>query len=614
LTLPEARTPNRRLKRIHLPFLFFFFLIRPGGPANIPCVFTDVERIIAVGDLHGDFENFKIILTGCGIADENLHWIAGRTHFVQTGDIMDRGPDAKKILDLLIRLEGEADRAGGMVHVLLGNHEELNITGIVFDYPDCVTIEQYISMIPVPFREEKEREFREAHGPSPAGRPNERLEADREAFWQALMKTEDGRQAYIKEFNRVYGTWLLEKNAVIKINGVLFAHGGIPLKYSTWDLGELNDLIRRELLFYRGGQERILRYPRSFRPKIVFNPKSPLWYRDFALRNEKSIRREFARVLKNLDASAMVIAHTFYRNGEVSPIISPRFMSRLDGKLWVIDTGISAVYGGANSALIIGPGGFKVWGESDKPIPRIRLPLPPSTSIRRLADAEGFLRTAGVLTVIKTKEAGRTEPWTVVLEEGDIVKKALFKYVDRPWPSPLPSSFRYELAAYALSKLLGLEIVPPVVERDIEGVPGSLQIFLENTVSEAVRRIQGPEALARCEEFRRGLDTVRIFCLLINDACDNLEDTLVDKETGKVFRVDFSEAFRPVAGLAGNGTALLCPDDLAQKIMSLDDDVVTNALEPYLSGEEIEALLERKEALIELLENSREANEDRLEF
>ena len=99
------------------------------------CIWTGVDKIVAVGDIHGDYDNFTTILKNTGIISSNGHWKAGCTHFVQTGDVLDRGPDARKVLDLIMKLEKEAEKAGGMVHFLIGNHEEMNITGIALD-PD----------------------------------------------------------------------------------------------------------------------------------------------------------------------------------------------------------------------------------------------------------------------------------------------------------------------------------------------------------------------------------------------------------------------------------------------------------------------------------------------
>ena len=64
-----------------------------------------------------------------GVADEDGHWVAGTTHLVQTGDFTDRGKDTRKVMDLLRRLQKEAKDAGGRAHVLLGNHEIMNILG-----------------------------------------------------------------------------------------------------------------------------------------------------------------------------------------------------------------------------------------------------------------------------------------------------------------------------------------------------------------------------------------------------------------------------------------------------------------------------------------------------
>src|SRR5512136_742296 len=91
--------------------------------------FDGVERIVAVGDLHGDFDACTRILRSANLIDKNSAWIGGRTHLVQTGDILDRGVETRKLIDLLMRIEVQANKAGGRVHVLLGNHEVMNIRG-----------------------------------------------------------------------------------------------------------------------------------------------------------------------------------------------------------------------------------------------------------------------------------------------------------------------------------------------------------------------------------------------------------------------------------------------------------------------------------------------------
>ena len=85
------------------------------------------SRIVAIGDVHGAFDQFVEILQAAGLIDAKRQWSGGTTVLVQTGDVFDRGPKVREALDLLMRLEEEAKRAGGRVESLLGNHEAMNL-------------------------------------------------------------------------------------------------------------------------------------------------------------------------------------------------------------------------------------------------------------------------------------------------------------------------------------------------------------------------------------------------------------------------------------------------------------------------------------------------------
>ena len=91
--------------------------------------YSGIGRIVAVGDVHGDYETFVTVLRSAGVIDKSNKWTGGATHLVQTGDCVDRWADSRKVLDLMINLERQAERSHGMVHALLGNHEAMNIYG-----------------------------------------------------------------------------------------------------------------------------------------------------------------------------------------------------------------------------------------------------------------------------------------------------------------------------------------------------------------------------------------------------------------------------------------------------------------------------------------------------
>ncbi|HZD32711.1 MAG TPA: metallophosphoesterase, partial [Candidatus Angelobacter sp.] len=86
-------------------------------------------RLVAVGDVHGDFDDFCLILRRAGLVNNENRWSGGNATLVQTGDLLDRGAKGREAMDLLMGLEEQAAKAGGQVILLLGNHEVMNILG-----------------------------------------------------------------------------------------------------------------------------------------------------------------------------------------------------------------------------------------------------------------------------------------------------------------------------------------------------------------------------------------------------------------------------------------------------------------------------------------------------
>ena len=91
--------------------------------------FSADAGVVAISDVHGDYDAMQETLRRAGIVDEKLQWSAGAVHLVVTGDLLDRGPDSRRVMDLLRSLETAAAEQGGTVHLLLGNHEVMNLVG-----------------------------------------------------------------------------------------------------------------------------------------------------------------------------------------------------------------------------------------------------------------------------------------------------------------------------------------------------------------------------------------------------------------------------------------------------------------------------------------------------
>jgi len=226
-------------------------------------------------------------------------------------------------------------------------------------------------------------------------------------------------------------------------------------------------------------------------------------------------------------------------------------------------------------------------------------------------EMENYLRIAKIVTVTIDPKGGRTEPWQIRLDDGKIARRAIFKHVNRSRPAILADSYKYEIAAFELNKLLELNIVPPAVEREIKDIKGSLQLYLEDCMTENYRKrrnIEPPDP----EAFYKALEDINIFEHLTYNARSDLGDILIHKEDWKVCRVDFSQAFSPASELLPESKITMCSKKLYQNLLKLDSNVVKIKLNPYLNDEEIRALLERKNIIIEkikqLIEEKGEAS------
>lgn len=173
--------------------------------------------------------------------------------------------------------------------------------------------------------------------------------------------------------------------------------------------------------------------------------------------------------------------------------------------------------------------------------------------------------------------------------------------MDRPRPQPIPDSYRYDIAAYELTKLLGVELIPPVVEREIDGRKGTLQVFLENWVRERDRKrkkLEPRDAAA----FHNALEELKVFEHLAYDDCYNLNDTYVHLEDWRVCRVDFSEAFAPAPELLPGCPLTVCSKPLYQGLRGLDEEALRTTLGKYLNDEELEACLVRRKLILDKFE------------
>ena len=298
---------------------------RAAEPA---CELEGVDRIVAIGDVHGAHDRLVSVLRLAGLVDHRQRWSGGKTHLVQLGDVVDRGPDSRKVLDLLRRLEGQAAKAGGAVHTLLGNHEVMRMSGD----RRYVTPGEYKAFV-TPRSEEVRALF--VRGATPEAR--EAIIEDTPLGW-IEMQAAFGPQG-------TYGKWLRARNSVLRINGVIFLHGGISPAVAGLSCGEINAAVRRDIAgdLQPGGLP-----PES----LARREDGPLWYRGLAGEPEDTFAASLQQILEKQKARAIVIGHTVAPEGRVR--------ARFEGRVFQIDTGMQAGYvpTGRVSALEIRGGSF----------------------------------------------------------------------------------------------------------------------------------------------------------------------------------------------------------------------------------------------------------------
>jgi len=307
-------------------------LIVTCTPVLAECTWTGIQRIIAVGDIHGDYAQLVAVLRSAGVINKRNRWTGGKTHLVQMGDLIDRGPDSRRVMDFLMDLEKQASRSGGYVHCLIGNHEAMNIYGDL----SHVTPEEFAS-----FRDansEKVREvFYERHLEELAADPNKAANVKPDEAYRKAWEEKHPLGYFEHRFqfgpNGTYGKWIGAHNAIIQINDSIFVHGGISPKYADMPFDVVNNRIREELKdlsLLKGG--------------LVTDTDGPLWYRGLATDDETALAEQVKLVLDFHNARRIVIGHTPIR-GTIAP--------RCGGKVIVIDVGLSAYYGSHMSWLLI---------------------------------------------------------------------------------------------------------------------------------------------------------------------------------------------------------------------------------------------------------------------
>jgi hypothetical protein len=220
-----------------------------------------------------------------------------------------------------------------------------------------------------------------------------------------------------------------------------------------------------------------------------------------------------------------------------------------------------------------------------------------------------FLRTAEVVSM-KSLSRGVTVPSRVVLEKNGLRVNAHFNQANQEKRQATMSSgqrefffrdsYKFNIAAYELARMLGLDNVPPAIERSIYGKKGSLSLWIENAMTERERiaRHAAPPSMVR---FSRQLQTMKIFDTLIYNTDRTQENILIGPDW-TLWMIDHTRAFRRWPDLLQPESIYKSERGLWQRLQSFDEQEARRRLKPYLEPYEIQALLERRRKLVAFIQ------------
>ena len=509
----------------------------------------NVDRVIAIGDVHGAFPELVSVLQAAQLIDSQLSWTGGTTHLVSLGDLLDRGPQSAKVMDLLMRLQDEAQTSGGYVHVLLGNHEVMNLTG----------------------------DLRDVSAPE----------------FTALESIGGHTRAFSMKGH--YGRWLATLPFIIRINDSLFAHGGFSSVLRRTSLEEINSHARNALITILDEGARLREQgklpPTGDLLSATYNltgeqteqlgeafvqashvpllgDLSPQWYRGTALCHKILEEKSFASTLKHLGAERGIMGHTPTPNREVN--------SRFSGTAFMIDTGmLASVYKGNARGIEIIADHIRAFGpDGDSVI--INVPK---------IDPQTLLESSEYQTQQSNNGIVQLE-----LKNGDEAFYAQFLKLKK-------RDTNRALAAYRLDRLLGLHMVPTTVVRKINGNDGIVLQWDRRALSERERATRGRQRPNYCE---RGSDyqLLAAFDALIGKLDRSADNLWYDTATWKIRLTDNHRAFGSKAALPKYATQPQLPQQMAVALEALAPGELSNLLAGLLKSAEIKALLKRRDMIL----------------
>ncbi|GLC43649.1 hypothetical protein PLESTB_000404400 [Pleodorina starrii] len=282
----------------------------------LPTTVPAAERLVAIGDIHGDYHKAVRAFRLAGLTDEHGRWSGGQTVAVQVGDILDRGDHEIRILLMLERLAREAEEAGGRLYLLNGNHETMNVMGDHRYATPGANLEFLGFSI---WRDFCALMKRRSGCPAPEGQLDP-LEERRAAAAAASSSLSALQMARLRPYNwlrsralqpggEIARRFFAARSTVLQVGDNVFVHGGVLPAHVEYGLERINRETQSWML---GGPDAPSRAPAFLRGGSAI-----VWARAFSASDERRCDCDTLQsVLQSIPgAQRMVVGHTIQTRG-----------------------------------------------------------------------------------------------------------------------------------------------------------------------------------------------------------------------------------------------------------------------------------------------------------
>lgn len=228
-------------------------------------------------------------------------------------------------------------------------------------------------------------------------------------------------------------------------------------------------------------------------------------------------------------------------------------------------------------------------------------------------EKEAFLKTAKVVGV-KGAKKGITDTQRVTLTDGKMTHdasvqrideyKAVFQGQDGTSEFNFKDTYKFNIAAWRLSRLLGIEdMIPPSIERKYEGTSAAFTWWVEDVQMDEEERTKKGIKAPDTDKWNQEMYVVRVFDQLIYNIDRNLTNLLIDKQW-HIWMIDHSRSFRLQPSLREARDLVQCDRALLARLKALDMATLQNELKPYVNKEEIKGLLARRDKIVQFFEST----------